>query len=237
MDASPVYEKVQARNAILGQQRGNLHTKLSRHAFLSLCDNRNPPTPTIHPHPDAYALIIIDNPTPPCVLSLDQLEPMLVSELIMDFHHRGKFLLVKLVGINQVACSYTLGGIEDCTGDVEFLKLSYICMNQDIGHTWPKCGHWFVIKEPHLTIDEVTQTPCIQIIHPSDFLLARRLSSTLLSRPIFTEIMASKRGITPLECKEAGNSALKNGNTHEAHDPILKACKSLVNNLIFLTKM
>lgn len=218
MDALPVYEKVQARNAILGQQRGTLHTKLSRHAFLSQCGDRNPPTPTIHPHRDAYALIIVDNPTPPCVLSLDQLEPMLVSELSMDFHHRGKFLLVKLVGINKVACSYTLGGIEDCTGDVEFLKLSYICMNQDIGHTWPKCGHWFVIKEPHLTINEVTQTPCIQIIHSSDFRLARRLPSTLLSRPIFAEVLASKHGITPLECKEAGNSALKDGNTHEAHD-------------------
>jgi hypothetical protein len=74
--------------------------------------------------------------------------------------------------------------------DFECLKLPFICMNSDVGHRWPQQGHWFAIKEPHLTIDETDMEACIRIDHPSDLLDVACLPKSQLTRAVFSKIRA-----------------------------------------------
>lgn len=207
-------KRIETRNQALKQQAGEKHVKRPQSYAADRFNDQPPPTPQAHNDPDSCYFIIVDNPSPPCIRSIDELEPVALSELEMNSHHRGKFLLVRLV--RNMGCGRTsaFACIADGNWDVECLKLSFVCMNLDVGHRWPQQGHCFAIKEPHLTIDDVNMEICIRVDHPSDLLDVACLPQSQLTRTVFSNIRADLHNTTPLQCKEAGNLALKNGDLH-----------------------
>lgn len=202
---------VEARNQKLRQQAGSPRVNRSL-SFAAECVHRPlPPTPEVKNNNGGSWFIIVDKPFPPCVRSIDELEPIFLSELVMEDHHRGKVLLVKLV--QDTGCGRTAAFALFCdkNSDFELLKLPFVCMNIDVGHRWPKQGQVFAIKEPYLTIDERTNETCIRVDHPSDLLDETRLSQ--LPGSIF---QVEQHDMPPLQCKETGNLALKNGDLSES---------------------
>jgi tetratricopeptide (TPR) repeat protein len=162
-------------------------------------------------------VIFLEDPYPPCTLSLATLEPILLSELVMNSHHRGRVLLAKLVGINDKSATDITAGTEDISGDVEILNITYACMHHKAGHTWPNFGSWVAIKDPYLTLEEQRCEPCIRVSHPSDLVDAGSLPSGLSRKFGLSEEMMGKTQHTPLQCKEAGNAALTAKSFDTAH--------------------
>lgn len=90
-------------------------------------------------------------------------------------------------------------------------------MNMVDGHKWPELGHWFVIKDPFLTLSEYDKRPCIRVDHPSDLVDAESLPSDLRDSKPFAATLRYDPKRTPLQCKEAGNTALLNKDAAAAH--------------------
>jgi tetratricopeptide (TPR) repeat protein len=213
-DYGELVEVAKARNHALKQQAGNQHVKRPR-TFAAELLSGTPLPPPAHEASWNY-FITIDHPSPPCVKSIDELEAVTLSELVMGSHHRGKFLLVAFLGDGGSGRTNAFACVADTNMDFECLKLPFICMNSDVGHRWPQQGRWFAIKEPHLTIEETSMDACIRIDHPSDLLDVACLPKSQLTRAVFSSVRAELSDTTSLQYKEAGNLALKKGNLSES---------------------
>lgn len=154
--------------------------------------------------------VYLGRPYPPSTLRLAELKPLLLSELSLTSHHRGRVLLSRLKGIIDMTSKNTLVAIEDISGDVELLDLHFVCTNKDKARTWRKLGTWVAIKEPFFTLQEIFITECIRVDHHSDMIYAESWPSNLPMQfdlpSVLSESDKSER--TPLEWKQAGNSAL-----------------------------
>lgn len=58
-------------------------------------------------------VVFLRSTYPPCRRSLRDLESTLLAQLLMNRHHRGKFLLAKLVSSLSVCRTVATAGIED----------------------------------------------------------------------------------------------------------------------------
>ena len=200
---------IEARNRTLRRKAGSPHVKRP-HNFVQECFQRQlPPAPSIKNDSSGSWFITVDNPFPPCVRSINELELASLSDLVMDDHHRGKFLLVRV--FKDLGCGRTAAFALVCDQnyDFELLKLPFICMNLDVGHRWQLGGQFFAIKEPYLTIDERNNETCIRVDHPSDLLDLTYPSESQLTRAGVPGYQIDQPKMSPLQCKEAGNSALK----------------------------
>ena len=113
-------------------------------------------------------VVFIGSPYPPCRCSLRNLESTTFTQLSVNHHHRGKFLLAKLADVVKVHGTTTTAHIEDINGDSERLTIGSACAYTVDEQTWSEAGQWFVIKEPFLTLGEYNKQPCVRIDHPSD---------------------------------------------------------------------
>lgn len=83
------------------QRSGELHTR-SDHKYVSQRLIRRAPRV---PDPDGpnpsgpigLEILFVEAPYPPCSRALVELKPVLLSELVLNSHHRERVLLVKLV--------------------------------------------------------------------------------------------------------------------------------------------
>lgn len=175
---------IQARSKKLSQQAGSPHVKRTNRFVAEWFHRPLPPAPPVKNDSGGSWFIMVDNPFPPCVRSIDELEPVSLSDLVVNDHHRGKFLLVRLA--KDTGCGRTAAVALVCDKNLEFelLKLPFVCMNLDVGHRWPQQGHLFAIKEPYLTIDERINEVCIRVDHPSDLLDVTCLSRSQLARSV-----------------------------------------------------
>jgi hypothetical protein len=158
-DYGALVKVAKARNHALKQQAGNQHVKRPQTYAAELLSGRPLPSPTHDPSSTYF--ITIDHPSPSCVKSINELEPVTLSELVMGSRHRGKFLLVTFLGDVGSGRTNAFACVADTNMHFKCLELPFICMNSDVGHRWPQRGHWFAIKEPHLTIDETDMEACI----------------------------------------------------------------------------
>lgn len=208
---------------------GNRHT--ARHAVDALTDSDEP-----LPLPPAdltnIGWVLMDHPFAPCTTGLDDLLPVALKDLVMGRHHRGKFLLVALVKVIKIGDLETILGIKDAAGDAERLKINTVCTMLHKGHQWPQSGHWFVIKEPFLTLDEKkdTNSPCIRIDHPSDLLDAHSLSDSLLERKSLDRVLTAVGKRTAQLCKESGNFSFVQGNLVASHDSYTEGLQIITND-------
>jgi len=224
-----ILKTLQARSQDLVERAGESHVQRPQSYADDRFNGYPPPFPDARDDPERVYFTMIDSPYAPCIISIDELEPITLSELVMGSHHRGKFLLVKFETDRGCARLSASACVRDSQSDVECLALNFVCMDLDVGHHWPPQGQWFAIKEPHLTLHEMGYDPYIRVDHPSDILEVACLPPAQLTRPVFSDIRAILHHESPLQCKEAGNSALANGDVQGSLDLFTKGLRCFLD--------
>ncbi|KAK5124777.1 hypothetical protein LTR85_001490 [Meristemomyces frigidus] len=174
--------------------------------------------------PESMVVVGVGCPYPPCTASLQDLQPMKLSELRMNTHHRGRLLALRRAAdiVGLVVRSWT--AMEEATsGDTE--RLEMYLHKSTYGEDILESGSRFLVKEPYFTLSDQGD-PTLRTDHPSDLVLATQGLDDGLLR-FFSEESdeASGSAIAPKapesrtvkECKEEGNAALKRQAFMEAH--------------------
>ncbi|KAK7190032.1 TPR domain protein [Paraphaeosphaeria sporulosa] len=147
---------------------------------------------------------------PPCTVTSEELEPMKISELKMDTHHRGRRLHVKRASPVVVLTARSWVMVEDAEGgDIERLEMSLHKSRH--GEDILEYAKNYIIKEPFFTLTEEGEAT-LRIDHPSDLI---SLSDALTGKTFSSAKAAEKFATT---CKSGGNDELKNGDLAAAHE-------------------
>ncbi|KAL1608229.1 hypothetical protein SLS60_003168 [Paraconiothyrium brasiliense] len=147
---------------------------------------------------------------PPCTVVSEELEPMKISELKMNTHHRGRRLHIKRASPVVVLTARSWTMVEDANGgDTERLEMSLHKSRH--GEDIMEYAKNFIIKEPYFTLTEEGEAT-LRIDHPSDLV---SLSDALFGKTFPSTKAAEKFATT---CKSGGNDELKNGDLAAAHE-------------------
>jgi tetratricopeptide (TPR) repeat protein len=115
--------------------------------------------------------LAVGQPYPPSIVSLQELQPMKLTDLQMDTHHRGRRLTVKRVSpvVTLAARSWTM--VQDEARD-ETERLEVCLHKSRHGDEVLESASVFVIKEPYFTLADQGETT-LRIDHPSDLIICR----------------------------------------------------------------
>jgi hypothetical protein len=153
--------------------------------------------------------ITIGQPYSPCTASLDELEPMSLTDLKMETHHRGKKLVIKRASpvVGLAVRSWCMVQDEQ---EKETERLDFGMHKLRHGEEVLELTKRFVIKEPYFTLTEEGE-PTIRLDHPSDLVsLTNEIAEDGLKDAAAAEKAATK-------CKTKGNAALKEQDLPEAY--------------------
>ncbi|WYZ42423.1 hypothetical protein EsH8_VI_000122 [Colletotrichum jinshuiense] len=148
---------------------------------------------------------------PPCTVSLKDLQPMNIADLLMETHHRGRRLTVKRASPVVTLAARSWAVIQDEEGDgTERIE---ICLHKATdGKDILESASVFIIKEPYFTLNEEGEAT-IWIDHPSDMVVCRdEIANSKFTR--VTDANEQVKDTTGAEdsarkCKDKGNAALK----------------------------
>jgi hypothetical protein len=152
--------------------------------------------------------IAVGEPYPPCMVSLSELEPIKMSDLRMETHHRGRKLVVKRESpvVTLVARSWTMVQNEGGT-DAERLEM---CLHKTRhGEDVLESTKRFIIKEPYFTLTDQGE-PTLRIDHPSDLVPCYEEPKK------FEDVAVAEKKARIL--KNEGNAALKQQDLALAHE-------------------
>ncbi|OLN83404.1 putative protein lysine methyltransferase SET5 [Colletotrichum chlorophyti] len=137
---------------------------------------------------------------PPSVKSIQNLEPMLLSELVLENHHEDKYLALRVIAPPYKGAG-TITLVEDEHGDVDKLIL-YNQGNSTILQSVPE-GSVVIIKEPYYKFSgDDDFMLCVD--HPSDILLLRQgVDDSLIPEPFRQSQLSSVAS----DWSEAGDKA------------------------------
>ncbi len=121
-----------------------------------------------HPQPSTLPILIVGQPYPPCLVRIDELHPMKISELRLSTHHRGRQLAVKRMSpvVTLSTRSWTM--VKDDAGEIERLEITLHNTGPG-GRDVLESARSFVLKEPYFTLTPDGE-PTLRIDHPSDLL-------------------------------------------------------------------
>lgn len=159
---------------------------------------------------EALPAIAVGQAYAPCTVSHKDLEPMKISELKMNTHHRGRRLEIKRASPVVVLTARSWVMVEDQEGG-ETERLEMCIHKSRHGEDILEYAKSFVVKEPFFTLTEEGE-PTIRIDHPSDLV---SLSDALHNKTFKTTKAAEKFATT---CKSEGNDELKNKDLAAAHE-------------------
>lgn len=168
--------------------------------------------------------IAVGQPYAPCVLSLEDLEPMKLSELKMEMHHRGHSLRIRRESpvVTLAARSWTMIQDEDGEGS-ERLEM---CLHKTRhGEDVLEAVKLYIIKEPYFTLTDQGE-PTIRIDHPSDLVLCYEETSGK-----DTEDKEKAEKIVT-RCKTQGNTALKQQDLPLAHAKYTEALSLATSKIL-----
>jgi tetratricopeptide (TPR) repeat protein len=166
---------------------------------------------------ETLPVLTIGQPYPPCILPTSDLQPMKMSELSVETHHRGYKLIVKraagvrgqgLSPVVQLATrSWTLVEELDGDGDAERLE---VCLHthQHGRNMLEYLGRGvLVVREPYLTVTEHGEAT-LRVDHPSD-LECRDYEAETSARELENSHEDMEAAVRKARrCKEQGNAAL-----------------------------
>jgi tetratricopeptide (TPR) repeat protein len=154
----------------------------------------------------AIPAVTVGQPYPPCTKSLEELEPMSISDLRMETHHRGRKLAIKRASpvVGLAVRSWCM--VQDEEGK-ETERLEFGLHKLRHGEETLELTKLFVIKEPYFTMTEQGEAT-IRVDHPSDLV-------SLTDEIADSELKNAEKAAT--KCKNKGNAALKEQDMPEAH--------------------
>lgn len=163
--------------------------------------------------------LAVGQPYPPCIVSLQDLQPMKLADLRVDTHHRGRRLAIKRVSpvVPLVARSWTMVK-DEAEDEIERLE---VCLHKSRnGEDVLKSASMFVIKEPYFTLTDQGEAT-LRIDHPSDLIVCRddiadsSLASTNETNGDAESATAAEKIARVL--KDEGNAALNEQDLPLAH--------------------
>jgi tetratricopeptide (TPR) repeat protein len=166
--------------------------------------------------------IAVGQPYPPCTASLSELEPMNMSDLRMETHHRGRMLIVKRESpvVTLVARSWTMVQNED-GNDAERLEM---CLHKTRhGEDVLESTKRFIIKEPYFTLTDQGE-PTLRIDHPSDLVVCHEEPKK------YEDAAVAEKKARIL--KNEGNAALKQQDLPLAHEKYTTALAVARQNIV-----
>ena len=139
----------------------------------------------------------------PCTTPLADLQLTSLSQLRLETHHRGKLLIVRVIG-HALRIQAVQNGIEDHEGNVDRLTFYNADLDLSPQQILPRRGI-FAIKEPYYKLAG-DGGPCVRIDHPSDLV---PLDSRDAMVPQKFRPLLSSRNDTAADLKTSGNAAFK----------------------------
>jgi tetratricopeptide (TPR) repeat protein len=153
---------------------------------------------------------------PPCIVSLQDLQPMTFADLKMDTHHRGRRITVKRASpvVTLAARSWTMVQYE-AGNETERLE---VCLHKSRhGEDVLESASVFVIKEPYFTLSDQEGEATLRIDHPSDLVVCTdEIANSLTSTNGVNGHAEDTEKIARM-CKDKGNAALKQQDLPLAH--------------------
>ncbi|KAJ0163839.1 hypothetical protein CTA2_2277 [Colletotrichum tanaceti] len=144
---------------------------------------------------------------PPSTASLRDLEPMKLTELRMETHHRGRSLVVKRANRSPVvtlaARSWTVVQDEE---EKETERLEMCLHKTTDGEDTLESARRYIIKEPYFTLTEDGEAT-LRIDHPSDLVVCH---DEVVKGSSAQQVEDAEKGeALARKCKEKGNAALQ----------------------------
>ncbi|KAH6844726.1 hypothetical protein B0I37DRAFT_433298 [Chaetomium sp. MPI-CAGE-AT-0009] len=172
---------------------------------------------------ESLPALAVGEPYAPCIISLSELQPMKLSDLRIETHHRGRQLKIKRASpvVTLSTRSWTM--VQDDDGETE--RLEIVLHKLQHGKEVLEASSSFTIKEPYFTLTEEGE-PTLRIDHPSD-LISHPDADLLPPQEPPTPEQAEQRALAH---KQKGNTALTKGN------PAL-ACARYTAALAFATHL
>lgn len=165
---------------------------------------------------ETLPILTVGQPYPPCTLPTSHLQPMRLSDLCMETHHRGFKLILKRAagargqGLSPVVQLTTRSWalVQDFHGEGDVERIDVCLHTHQHGKDMLECplGKALVVREPLFTVTEQGEAT-VRVDHPSD--LEWLDSEEEASGDAETAIQEARL------CKERGNTALA------ARDPTL----------------
>ncbi|KAF4996939.1 hypothetical protein FDECE_12262 [Fusarium decemcellulare] len=169
----------------------------------------------------AYA---IGCPYLPCTAKIQDLEPMKLSELRMERHHRGRMLsLLRVSPVAQLEASSWAVVQGESPDDVE--RIEIFMHTSKHGRDILEMGSEFLVKEPYYTLNSQGERT-IRVDHPSDLVVVS------LSEDPESWRRRNQNGVNgvdkpPETCKEMGNAALQKKDFARAHTYYTQGLRSI----------
>ncbi|EOO01123.1 putative tpr domain-containing protein [Phaeoacremonium minimum UCRPA7] len=175
---------------------------------------------------DTMVAYAVGNPYPPCTTELAKLEPMKLSELRMETHHRGKVLaLHRSSPVVELKASSWAAVKGDSADDSE--RLEVFLHTSKMGRNVLDLGSDFLVKEPYYTLNNLGET-VIRIDHPSDLIITAYSDNQESWREVDTRQTPATK--TPTEYKQEGNTALEKQNFAKAHVFYTQGLKAITDD-------
>ncbi|KAG6358541.1 hypothetical protein INS49_012058 [Diaporthe citri] len=160
---------------------------------------------------------------PPSIEPISSLTSILLHDLKLETHHRGRVLIVKTF-CEPIRISSIQNAVEDVQGSVDRLSVYNLPSASPMDKVLPK-GAIVAVKEPYFKAT-ADGSVMVRVDHPSDFVLLEPHDS--LVPPQWRKGPKAARAMFQL--KEEGNTAFKRGHWQEAGECYTKALAKADNH-------
>ncbi|KAK4958960.1 hypothetical protein LTR10_003759 [Elasticomyces elasticus] len=198
------------------KRRGKKATNKVNRAYLEMLFAKRGPSPL----PYHVRTCAISYAYPPSIVKVAELKPMLIEELRLETHHRGRVLFVRAFG-HATRFQAVQNGVEDERGNVDRLALYNSDTSITPERTLPR-GTIFAVKEPFYKAT-ADGGYTIRVDHPSD--LVRLAGNDDLVPPALAPRLI-ELDISATALKAAGNAAYGKKDYHAAIDSYSEALRA-----------
>lgn len=160
---------------------------------------------------------------PPSIEPISSLKPILLRDLKLEIHHRGRVLIVKTF-CEPIRISSIQNAVEDIQGAVDRLSVYNLPSASPMHRVLPK-GAIVAVKEPYFK-STADGGVVVRVDHPSDIVLLEPHDSLVPSQ----WQRGPKAAKTGSQLKEEGNTAFKHGNWQQAGELYTEALAKADND-------
>ncbi|KPM38328.1 hypothetical protein AK830_g8223 [Neonectria ditissima] len=176
---------------------------------------------------DTMAAYAVGRPYLPCTANLESLQPMGISDLRMETHHRGRVLPLRRVSPVAELESSSWSAVQGESPD-EVVRIEVFLHTSKHGKDILDMTSEILVKEPYYTLNSQGKS-AIRIDHPSDVIILalsdgpeawRRRKNSDLPRVVKS----------PEKSKEQGNAALKKQDLARAYARYTEGLQAISND-------
>jgi tetratricopeptide (TPR) repeat protein len=173
------------------------------------------------PQSESMTAFVIGNPYPPCTASLDELQLLTLSDLLLEKHHRGQKIKLKLLTPMVKSKTFSWAIVQDESSD-ETERLEVFLHHQIKETDDLVAGSMVILKEPYMTLNKEGESS-LRVDHASDLVPCGSDPNDMSSLLSTLSLSETGDGMTAqviqvaTKCKEEGNSALKKQELSKAH--------------------